>query len=194
MLPETTKIDTERLILQEVTPELYELIMTTYSNKEIKYFFGIDDNNELKKEKQRHREGMTSYYSTFRRFVLVERTSGDVIGQCGYHKWYVEHKRAEIGYALRNDNLKRQGYMREALKPILHYGFNDMKLNRIEAYTSPENVASIKLLEGEGFSHEGIMRQHYNVMGKLDDSSCYSLLSKEYFIQNTLPQGVTVSK
>lgn len=180
------------MILQEVTPELYDLVMTTYSNSEIKAFFGMNGDSELKKEKQRHREGMTSYYSTFRRFVMVERETKEAIGQCGYHKWYVEHQRAELGYNMSKENRKQMGYMTEALKPILQYGFDIMKLNRIEAYTSPENTASIKLLERKGFTKEGVMKQHYKSRGRLEDSVCYALLSKEYFIQNTFPPGVAL--
>ena len=41
--------------------------------------------------------------------------------------------------------------MTEALKNIINYGFNTLKLNKIEAFTHKENGSSKRLLENNGF-------------------------------------------
>ncbi|MND70827.1 putative ribosomal N-acetyltransferase YdaF [compost metagenome] len=70
--------------------------------------------------------------------------------------------------------------MTEALKPIIQYGFETMKLNRIEAFLSPDNIPSLKLVQKFGFTKEGHLREHYNKDNKLEDSAVYSLLKSEY--------------
>lgn len=180
MEPQVIKLETERLLLKGVTPEFYEYIMSHYSDAALMSFFGCATGKELEAEKLRHEKGMVCYYQTFRRFMLVDKASGTTIGQCGYHKWYNDHYKAELGYALNNEAVKRQGYMRETLVPIVAHGFNEMQLNRIEAFTSPQNIPSIKLLEGLGFKYEGLMRQHFLKKGMFEDSACYALLREEY--------------
>ncbi|MBZ0098090.1 MAG: GNAT family N-acetyltransferase [Taibaiella sp.] len=180
MEPQVIILETERLLLKGVTPEFYEYIMSHYSDAELMSFFGCATCNELEAEKLRHKKSMVCYYQTFRRFMLVDKTSGTTIGQCGYHKWYNDHYKAELGYALNNEAVKRQGYMREALQPIVAHGFNEMQLHRIEAFASPQNTPTIKLLTNLGFQYEGLMRGHYLKNGVYEDSACYALLREEY--------------
>lgn len=180
MLPETITLETERLLLQEITPELYNLILSTYSDDDIKKAFGYRTDNDVLKEKQRYAKGIVNYYHTFKRFVLTTKEDSLAIGQCGYHKWYAEHNRAEIGYGMSDISVMNKGYMREAIAPIVAYGFNNMQLNRIEACISPKNKASIKLVERLGFKYEGLMREHYANGGVIEDSANYSLLRKEF--------------
>jgi ribosomal-protein-alanine N-acetyltransferase len=70
--------------------------------------------------------------------------------------------------------------MSEAVAAILTYGFNEMKLYRIEAMVADYNTASVRILEKFGFVHEGRLREHYNVNGKMEDSVLYGLLKKEF--------------
>lgn len=180
MAPETITIETERLLLRVVTPEVFEQVMSTHNDDEIKTYFGYLSDNDLFKEKERFRQKMTCYYHTFRRFVIILKENNKAIGQAGYHKWYPEHSKAEIGYALYNTIHWNNGYMREAIAPIIAYGFNNMQLNRIEAFISPSNTASIKLVKRHGFVLEGVMREHYCKNGINEDSASYSLLRREY--------------
>ena len=55
-----------------------------------------------------------------------------------------------------------------------------MNLNRMEALVGPNNIASIKVIEKNGFVKEGIMRGHYKVGDGYEDSLIYSVLKSEY--------------
>lgn len=179
---EFQEITTQRLILRKLTPEVYRHLHENLNDDELMFFFGFETEAALQKEKDKFAQGYTSYNRTLINFQLIERESGKVIGDCGYHTWSQPHKRAEIGYGLYNVANKRKGYMTEALKVVLDYGFNQMGLHRIEALAAPYNTASVKLLKNMGFIFEGTLRQHYNVNGKMDDSVMYSLLKHEFKI------------
>lgn len=143
-------------------------------------FFGYQTYAELEGEKNRFELGMTMSGKSFNYFHLIEKESGEVMGWCGYHTWFVKHLRAEIGYVLNHDKYKGKGYMKEAMLPVLKYGFDSMSLHRIEALISPTNVPSLKLIKRFGFSQEGYLREHYMNDNKLDDSIIFSLLKHEF--------------
>lgn len=58
---------------------------------------------------------------------------------------------ADIGYEI-HPRFKGQGYISEALKVVLKYGFEQMNFKKIKAITHADNQPSIKLLERNGFS------------------------------------------
>lgn len=62
-----------------------------------------------------------------------------------------ENSVADIGYELL-PAFQGKGLMNEALKTILNFGFNELQLKRIEAYTHRENKSSTKLLLKNNFT------------------------------------------
>ena len=103
----------------------------------------------------------------------------DVIGICGYNHWHRTDRRGSIGYDLARAHW-RQGIMREAISAILTFGFDQMNLNRVEADSSAENVASIALLKSLGFQYEGKQREQYYDNDTFHDLELYSLLLTEW--------------
>jgi ribosomal-protein-alanine N-acetyltransferase len=120
------------------------------------------------------------YGISFCYFYLIEKSSGNNIGWCGFHKWYTRHSRGELGYVMTDEPAKGKGYMKEALGPVLKYGFNTLKLHRVEAMVAAWNEPSLKLLKGNGFVNEGNLREHYFENNIYDDSLMFSLLVGEY--------------
>lgn len=173
-------IETERLKLRIITPDVMEYVYSMFNDDELMAFFGITAPEVLEKEKHKFRNGLTTFNRSYLNFVIIEKQSNTPIGACGYHTWYVEHNRAEIGYGLYDDIHKCKGYMSEAAVAMLAYGFNQMNLHRIEAMAADYNTASLRILEKTGFVYEGRLREHYNVNGKMEDSVLYGLLKNEF--------------
>ena len=99
-----------------------------------------------------------------------------LIGTVVYLNFKKENYRAEFGYALHPDYW-RKGIMDEVAKAVIDYGFNVMKLHSIEANINPENIASQKLLEKNGFVKEAYFKENFFWQGKFLDSAIYSLLN-----------------
>lgn len=173
-------LETERVQLRKMGIEEYQYIFNQCSDAAIKELLNYQSDDELEIEKEKTKKGRWTHNKTFLYFQLIDKLSGNIIGWCGYHTWYVEHSRAEIGYALTNDDYKNKGLMSEALSPIIAYGFEQMNLHRIEAFVGPSNTASQKLVQKMGFQKEGLLREHYFKKGVAEDSIVYSLLKTEY--------------
>ena len=109
---------------------------------------------------------------------ITVKGSVKVMGYIGFWRILKEHHRAEIGYALHPD-LWGQGLMSEAVAATLRYGFQQIGLHSVEAAVTPDNVASIHVLERSGFKLEGRFTENFRANGVFMDSLVYSLLSPE---------------
>lgn len=171
-------IETQHLILKKITSEVMDFIFTTYSDEEIISFLGLLDARALAKEKAKWEKGLATHNRSFLYFILNDRATNNAVGWCGYHTWYTDHDRAEIGYGLYLDEIKQKGLMTEAMTAVLAYGFGQMNLHRVEAFVAKDNIPSLKVLEKFHFQKEGVLLEHYLVNGVYEDSVLYSLLSK----------------
>jgi ribosomal-protein-alanine N-acetyltransferase len=173
-------LTTQRLLLKKFTAEGFAYLFEHSSKEEIKQQLGLTTDEEFIKEKEKNVGGYKTFDRTILHFKLILKETNEVIGGGGFHNWYLQHAKAELGYALTKEEHKRKGYMSEAVNRILEYGFNTMNLNRVEACIGPENMASISLIKKWGFTREGYLRQHYMRDGAMQDSIIFSLLKEEY--------------
>ncbi|HZD90898.1 MAG TPA: GNAT family protein [Pseudolabrys sp.] len=70
----------------------------------------------------------------------------------------------------------RQGYMTSALRALIPFSYNTLRLHRLEAACIPTNKASIGLLEKTGFRREGYARQYLCINGAWQDHLLYARL------------------
>jgi [ribosomal protein S5]-alanine N-acetyltransferase len=173
-------LQTERLLLRKISPKELNYFFENCSEETIRKELNILTDSQFAKEKEKFNKGYSDYRRSLLGFQLIDKTTREIIGNCGYHNWQAEHRRAEIGYDLAKDEFKRKGLMSEAMKAVIDYGFGSMKLIRIEACVSPNNEASLKLLQKFNFVKEGYLRQHYYKDGVMEDSLFFSLLKEEF--------------
>lgn len=171
-------IETPRLILRKLTQEVYDFVFAELADEEQSNFLGLHSEEQLRVEKWKHEHGLSTHNRKFAYFQMIEKSSGRIIGWCGYHTWYVDHRRAELGYGMAEDQFKKKGFMTEAMEHIIPYGFEVMNLHRIEALTATYNKASKAVLRKFNFIEEGILKEHYVVNGKSEDSVMHALIRK----------------
>jgi RimJ/RimL family protein N-acetyltransferase len=73
-----------------------------------------------------------------------------------------------------------RGVTTRALRLLSHYGFEELRLERLELITDPDNLASQRVAEKAGFRREGVLRSHLlHPDGRRRDSVMFSLLPGE---------------
>jgi ribosomal-protein-alanine N-acetyltransferase len=165
----------------EVNPEIIAHMYSQWSDKDIMSYKGFPTMEYLAAEKEKlNGGGFTTYRIKLRGFLFVLKQKGETIGAAHFHTWHPMHSRAEIGYGIYKDEWKNKGYMKEGLKTMLDFGFNEMGLNRVEALIGHLNEPSQRLVKSFGFVEEGVLREHYCKDGVLQDSVMFSLLKREY--------------
>jgi [ribosomal protein S5]-alanine N-acetyltransferase len=170
---------TERLFLREMTAEDVNSLLMLFGNPEVVKFIGmqpiktIEQANEWLKwmggffaEKEGLRWGITLQDGTF-------------VGSAGLHRWNKEAQYAKIGCDIAF-KYWGNGYGQEAMRQIIEFGWEQMKLNRIEAEIVSGNEASVHVVEKLGFKKEGVLRQRLLKGGKFYDILIYSVLRSEY--------------
>ncbi len=89
------------------------------------------------------------------RFATILKETGEFIGWTGikFVNDHIENGNTnfyDYGYRL-NEKFWNKGYASEATKIWLDYGFNEMNINEMNAYTHSENGASNHILSKSGF-------------------------------------------
>lgn len=179
-VPPADELETPRLRIRIDSEERYIEMFRTLPERELMAWTGFSTPEEIATQRLKIEGGFSNYRTSTVQFHLALRDSGQVVGSISFHNWFQIHRRSEIGYAMTSEAHKAQGFMREALPEVLRFGFDMMDLNRVEAFISPENQASLKMVERVGFTREGQLRQHYAHSGFADDSIVYGLLREEW--------------
>lgn len=83
-----------------------------------------------------------------------------------------------LGYWI-GEPFARQGYMREAIEGVVHHGFKELDLSRVEAACLPENTASRRVLEKSGFKYEGVAQSYLQIDGRWRNHVLYANLRSD---------------
>ncbi|MFH6971445.1 GNAT family N-acetyltransferase [Flavobacterium petrolei] len=110
-------------------------------------------------------------------WAITLKDNPKLIGVIGHYRIKPENYRAELGYMLLPE-YHGKGIVSEAVKEAVKYGFQMMKLNSLEAIIDPENHASAKVLEKNGFVKEAHLKEYEFFEGRFLDTVIYSILNK----------------
>ncbi|AZA78657.1 N-acetyltransferase [Chryseobacterium sp. G0186] len=171
-------LETERLILRQLTPDDSKDLFEYFSQDDVMEYYDLETFKTLEDAHNiiQHFNNEFEKGKGFR-WALELKSANKVIGTCGYHNWYSEHFKAEVGYEL-NPLFWRQSYMKEALLPILTFGFESMRLHRVDAFIDPANISSEKLLTSINFKEEGTLRDFFFEKGKFVDAKIFGLINQ----------------
>ena len=172
-------LETERLILRRVDNNDYKEVLSLRSNPETMKYIPrpILKNDEealahilMIETKIQNNEGIN--------WAITIKGDPKLIGVIGHYRIQLENYRAEIGYMILPE-FNGQGIVTEAVKEVVKYGFEIMKLHSIEAVIDPDNVASANVLKKNGFVKEAHLKENEFHERRFYDSVIYSILNKE---------------
>ena len=112
-------------------------------------------------------------------WAIVSKSDQRMIGTCGFVRFDCPHNSAEIGYVLSPD-YQGQGYMYEAARRVMQFGFSVLGLHRIEARYMIENASSRQVMEKLGMTFEGVKRSSMLVKGLYRDIGTCAILANEF--------------
>lgn len=104
--------------------------------------------------------------------ICLNKNPDEVIGIIGYVNICQTTKCGEIGYML-HPSYWGNGYVMEAIKEVEHYGFNEIRLNAIEAKIDPRNENSKKILLRNNYSFVRFAHKEMEFGGEQLDTEYY---------------------
>ena len=111
--------------------------------------------------------------------AVVERATGDVVGDIALHWVSEQHKTGEIGFIFDPAHQGR-GYATEASRANLTFAFDGMGLHRVIGRLEVRNIASARVLEKLGMRLEAHLVENEWVKGEWQSELVYAMLEHEW--------------
>ncbi|QDU33084.1 Putative ribosomal N-acetyltransferase YdaF [Poriferisphaera corsica] len=110
-----------------------------------------------------------------------------IVGEVGFESWRelenqekaIHLASAEMTYWL-TGNARGRGLMREVIRTMLAYGFNEMGLMRVVIQVEPNNLKSCRVAELAGFVYEGCQRGVATWRGRRVDLNLYAMTNSDW--------------
>lgn len=171
------ELKSERLFLRNIYESDSDAILYLRSDKTINKYIERPEHRKTKiksdavKFIKELNENITNNKSIA--WGITLKNDLQIIGTICLWNFSQNNKIAEVGYDLKPE-FQKLGIMSEALKLIIDFGFNELKLEKIEAYTHNENKSSKRLLKKNKFhllKDKKDLNNDSNVIFELENSS-----------------------
>lgn len=176
----TTKLETERLILRrfEIT-DADDMFENYASSDNVTKYMTWETHKDIDATKE-YLQSLTKSYSDSKVFdwAIELKSENKVIGSIGAKKPDENLSKIEIGYCI-GEKWWNHGIVTEALKEIIRFLFEEVDVNRIEAYHDIRNPASGRVMQKCGMKFEGVLRQAYLFKNGVADVYVYSILKSD---------------
>ena len=177
----TDTIETERLILRKFKISDDEAML--------KYWIADEKIQSLYSEpvyttKAEVDELLEKYINSYQkndyyRWAIIEKNSGECIGQIAYFLVDSKNNFAEIEYCIGSD-FQCKGYATEATKAVIQYGLDKINLHKVQICTKTINKPSKRVIEKCGFTYEGTLRDYFYMDGEYVGRLYFSMLKSEF--------------
>lgn len=148
------EIKTKRLFLRKIKPSEADIILFLRSDEVVTKFIERPENRKTKNiaDAVRFIKELDKSIETNKSISWGISLKNDhpIIGTICLWNFSQNNKTAEVGYDL-DPNHQNKGIMTEALKTVIDFGFKELKLDKIEAFTHTKNENSKSLLSKNGF-------------------------------------------
>ena len=112
-------------------------------------------------------------------WAITLKGNPKMLGIIGHYRISAENHRCEMGYMIL-PQYQGKGIVSEAIDVVLEYGFNDLQMHSIEAVIDPDNKASERVLQKNGFVKEAHILENELHNGKFWDTVIYSILKRNF--------------
>jgi ribosomal-protein-serine acetyltransferase len=110
--------------------------------------------------------------------ILDAGDNSTMLGGCGLNGVSKLDHRANLGYWVRTGRMG-QGIAPAATRLLARWGFETLKLTRIEVIVATGNQRSLRAAEKSGARREGVLRNRVYVRDKLYDAVMFSFIPGE---------------
>lgn len=178
-------LETARLRLREVTDEDWRAVLAYQNDPRYLRYYPWTERTAADVQQfvqdlvaLNHEQSRRNFH-----FAIVLRGEGRLLGLANLRRKMADATQANIGYELAPPDW-RQGYATEAIRELVRFGFQDLRLHRIWASCNAENVASVRVLEKVGMLPEGRLRESDWFKGRWWDTLLYGILEQEWAALN----------
>lgn len=178
----TKMLETERLILRKYSLNDAEDMFNNWaSNPNVTKFMTWQPYSSIDEVRKYILECIDSYSndSTYN-WIIEFKESGQAIGSISIVEFRENVNAAVVGYCI-GESYWHKGITTEAFKQVIKFLFEEVGVNRIEAYHDVNNPHSGGVIKKCGLTYEGTNRQASFANQGIYDRAVYAYLREEYF-------------
>ena len=169
----------ENIILRQVKPEKdCEKYFELYSDADaLKYYLGYGKPPVNQEQVKKIIQNQINAFEKCREYnwTIADRNTDEVLGRILLSDFQNNNTAANIGYFL-DRKYWNKGIMTACTEAVVKFGFEQLKLERIFTSVEPNNIASQRVLEKNGFIKEGHLRHCFPLNDGLHDCVIYGKL------------------
>ena len=102
-------------------------------------------------------------------FAIRDLESQDLVGSVQIINLNQTHRNGEMVIRIGDPRFQGRGYGSAALRALLDYAWNKLKLHRLSAHVFKSNVRAIAAYKKVGFIEEGVLRESAFIEGRWED-------------------------
>ena len=177
----TQRIETDRLILRRYVIEDADAMYKNWaSDSEVTKFLTWQPHPSVDVSRSIIVDWLKEYSDEkYYHWAIVLKDNGnEPIGDISVVQMNEDISMVHIGYCL-GRAWWRRGIMSEALKAVMDFMFDTVKVNRVEARHDPRNPNSGKVMQKCGMKYEGTLRSADRNNQGICDACYYALLRSE---------------
>lgn len=168
-------IQTERLVLRDMKMQDAEDILIQRSHPIINKYIHRDPAKNLEDAlNYLVKISLQQQQNTSVTWAITLKDSNKFVGLICLWNINETESSAELGYSLHPDYF-RMGIMKEAAQQVLKYGFDTLRVKRIDAYTHKDNLASQTLLKRLNFKRNLSLEENLPDKSELEYNQIFSL-------------------
>ncbi len=177
----TQTIETERLTLRRFTTEdADDMLKYWISDEKVQALYC----EPAYKTKEAVSELLDKYIAGYEkenyyRWAIILKATDECIGQLAFFLVDEKNHFVEIEYCV-GTLFHNRGYMTEAVKAVIAFGFERIHLHKIQVSHKAGNLCSKRVIEKCGFVYEGTLRDYFYNGNGYTDRLFYSILQDEY--------------
>lgn len=177
MINSNLTLENEKILLRPLLEQDFSLFLELTKEKSLWDYF-THDLSSL--------EGIKSWASPALKgerlqLVLIDRTSGKIMGSSGFGNYSERDQRIEIGWTWIGKSFQGTGVNSQMKFLMMNYAFEKLDLERVEFKTDVLNQPARKALLKLGLVEEGVLRSHTLLCSeRRRDTIYYSLLKSEW--------------
>lgn len=180
----TQLLETNRLVLRRFTIEDAEDMYRNWaSDEEVTEYLTWPAHDSIETTKSVVEHWVAQYpQEDFYQWAIVLKEGQETFGVIGTISVVEQNdsiNMVHIGYCI-GKKWWGQGYASEALKRLVQFFFEEVKVNRIESRFDPRNAGSGKVMEKSGLKYEGTSRQSDRNNQGICDAVHYAILAEDY--------------
>ncbi|WP_374309085.1 GNAT family N-acetyltransferase [Dongia sp.] len=182
MTAPTYPIETPRLLVRPFADKDLADMIALYAIPEVLRYLYVGKRPDAEVAKSlAERKAKTALNTEGDKMILAieEKASGQFVGEVVL-VWLSEtHRSAEAGFII-HPAFQGQGFAREAILPLLRFGFEVMNFHRIIGRCDGRNAASARLMAKLGMRQEAHLIENEFIKGEWTDELAFALLDREW--------------